>query len=210
MTDMPPTPARSAHLNLTDGPELRLWLGDKFRQSLEILFYARTLSFSTGTPPEYEDDAKEFLKSHLLRFPKLTHLTIHGGPISLGQFGTPFEFAFTLQVLDLRYCTMSFRGLVAFLNQFPFLAKLILNGTTGVADEVNGEPEPKLSFYLKNLSISNTDLGGEVIDKFSKLKLRCRELSLDITQNQTAAQKFIHVSRQSLKSLDLMNTVGCM
>lgn len=197
------------HLDLTTMRDLRLWLDNGLTQYRQILSHVRTLSCKAKTPPDYyEKDAgnvEKFLKDHLPRFPRLTHLTLYEGPISLG----PFSFARTLHVLDLRRCSMSFHGLVTLLNQFHHLVQLTLNE---VVDTVDGKPErtPQLSHSPKNLSISHVSPRGEVVSEFSGLGLLCEELSLNITQNHTTAQDFINGSKGCLRSLDLMNTVKSM
>ena len=194
-------------LDLTEEKKLQQWLGDKSKQNSEILSCVRILLCTIEK--EYEGNVKEFLESHLPKFPKLTHLTLRV-PVLFDRFETPFPFTGTLQVLSLNSCSISFRGLVTLLNQLTNLAQLTLSGIASAVDEKSGGPEPKLSNYLRNLTVSYWNPRDKVVDKLSTLKLGCQELSLNITQNQTAAQNFINGSKDSLRRLDLINTVGSM
>ena len=197
-------------LDLTDGETLRLWLENHFEPTPESPFHTSTIICHTDSPVQkHAFNIRTFLESYLPKFPQLTRLTLILGPISLHHFGTPFQFAETLKVLNLSNCPMLFRELVTFLNQFPNLEHLTIRQAPRPKYS-STEPVQELSYPLKSLDISYTSRKDEAVDKLSERNLQCQELSLYITRNHDVAQKFIDGSKDSLRRLDLRYLAGCM
>ena len=123
-------------------------------------------------------------------------------------------FADTLKVLELRFCIISFRRLVALLNKFRFLDHLILYRIE-MKSEGQAPPlshPPSLSYPPKKLQLVEDECGG--LKEFSGLGRAYEELSLHIynCNNGWSAMglRLANDSMGSLTCLDLGNILTCM
>ena len=142
----------------------------------------------------------EFIDSHLRNFQNLEYLRLQSGTIPSHLFETGFKP--TLRSLELHFCPISFPELVKVLNHFCGLAHLILDNVVTLMDKA---PVPQLLHYPKELSLTGT--GHGVLSELSKMHLRYKRLSLDISQDYNTAQRFIESSKERLTSLDLGDTM---
>ena len=185
------------YLDLTVVNVLEKWLAVDRSEFFE---HVHTLSCPTG--PNRSENINAFLNSHLKRFPKLSYLALHRGPVpsTLSQSLAKN----TLKVLKLQGCFISFDMLVTLLNYFCKLKHLSLCYVTEKQSEA---PSPRSRYHPEKLTLvgSRSPIHRELLNLSLVYKQLAFNLFLD---NNTMGQDFTHFIDQSKGSLEYLE-FGC-
>ena len=181
-----------------DGNVLTKWVDVNVNRN-EYFEHVRTLFCPTRPFTESgRENVDRFLNSHLERFPKLSYLSLHRGPIpsTLSQSLAKN----TLEVLKLQSCSISLDELVTLLNYFCKLKHLSLCYVTGKLSNPR-PPQPRCHPEKLTLVGPRNPIHTELLN----LSLAYKQLVFDLSSEDTMVQDFIDTSKKGLEYLEF----GC-
>jgi hypothetical protein len=151
---------------------LQLWLKNIPPTNSELLGHVRSLSYTTNLMILIEP-LDRALHDYLPSFHKLRHLKLSTISLLPQQIEVFSAFRHTLLHISLSHGDLAIRGLIAFINYFPNLTRLDLNGPHYHDHDGGGGPLPLLSRPLERLSITgSTTYDLDLFGRLSGLGLR--------------------------------------